>query len=37
MWIGVSWAGLQVAMWMVHVGGEFRHGRLEKSVEDVGL
>ena len=23
MW---TWAGLQVAMWITHVGGKFRHG-----------
>ena len=32
MWIGVSWAGLRVAMWITHFGGEFRHGLLEKSL-----
>ena len=32
MWIGVLWAGLRVAMWITHVGGEFRHGLLEKSL-----
>ena len=25
MWIGVLWAALRVAMWVTHVGGEFRH------------
>ena len=33
MWIGVLWAGLRVAMWIPHVGGEFRHGLLKKSLE----
>ena len=32
MWIGVLWAGLQVAMWITHVGGKFRYGLLEKSL-----
>ena len=32
MWIGVLWAGLRVAMWITHVGGKFRHGLLEKSL-----
>ena len=32
MWIGVLWAGLRVAMWIAHVGGKFRHGLLEKSL-----
>ena len=32
MWIGVLWAGLQVPMWITHVGGKFRHGLLEKSL-----
>ena len=32
MWIGVLWAGLRVAMWITHVGVEFRHGLLEKSL-----
>ena len=32
MWIGVLWAGLRVAMWIAHVGGNFRHGLLEKSL-----
>ena len=37
MWIGVLWAGLQVAMWITHVGGKFRHGLLEKHfLEDYG-
>ena len=34
MWIGVLWAGLQVAMWITHVGGKFRHGLLEKSLKN---
>ena len=33
MWIGVLWAGLRVAMWITHVGGEFHHGLLEKSLK----
>ena len=33
MWIGVLWAGLQVAMRITHVGGKFRHGLLEKSLK----
>ena len=32
MWIGVLWAGLRAAMWITHVGGKFRHGLLEKSL-----
>ena len=32
MWIGSLWVGLQVAMWITHVGGKFRHGLLEKSL-----
>ena len=32
MWIGVLWAGLRVAMRMTHVGGNYRHGLLEKSL-----
>ena len=32
MRIGVLWAGLRVAMWITHVGGKFRHGLLEKSL-----
>ena len=37
MWIGVLWAGLQVAMWITHVGGKSRHGLLEKHfLEDYG-
>ena len=32
MWIGVLRAGLRVAMWITHVGGKFRHGLLEKSL-----
>ena len=32
MWIGVLWAGLRVARWIIHVGGKFRHGLLEKSL-----
>ena len=32
MWIGVLWAGLRVAMWIAHVGGKFRHGLLEMSL-----
>ena len=32
MWIGVLWAGLWVAMWITLVGGKFRHGLLEKSL-----
>ena len=32
MWIGVLWAGLRVAMWIIHVGGKFRHGLLEQSL-----
>ena len=32
MWIGVLWAGVRVAMWIIHVGGKFRHGLLEKSL-----
>ena len=32
MWIGVLWAGLRVAMWITHLGGKFRHGLLEKSL-----
>ena len=32
MWIGVLWAGLRVAMWIAHVGGKFRHGLLQKSL-----
>ena len=32
IWIGVLWAGLQVAMWITHVGGKFHHGLLEKSL-----
>ena len=32
MWIRVLWAGLRVAMWITHVGGQFRHGLLEKSL-----
>ena len=32
MWIGALWAGLQVAMWITHVGDKFRHGLLEKSL-----
>ena len=34
MWIGMLWAGLRVAMWTIHVGGKFRHGLLEKSLEE---
>ena len=33
MWIDVLWAGLQVAMWITHVGGKSRHGLLEKSLK----
>ena len=33
MWIGVLWTGLRVAMWIAHVGGNYRrHGLLEKSL-----
>ena len=32
MWIGVWWAGLRVAVWIIHVGGKFRHDLLEKSL-----
>ena len=32
IWIGVLWAGLRVAMWIAHVGGKYRHGLLEKSL-----
>ena len=32
MWIGVLWAGLRVTMWIAHVGGKFRHGLLQKSL-----
>ena len=32
MWIGVLWAGLRVATWITHVGGKYRHGLLEKSL-----
>ena len=32
MWIGVLWAGLRGRMWITHVGGKFRHGLLEKSL-----
>ena len=32
MWIGMLWAGLQVAMWITHVGGTFRQSLLEKSL-----
>ena len=32
MWIGVLGAGLQVAMWIAHVGGKCRHGLPEKSL-----
>ena len=32
MWIGVLWDGLWVAIWITHVGGKFRHGLLEKSL-----
>ena len=35
MWIGVLWAGLRVAMWITHVGGKFRHGLLEKSLNKI--
>ena len=28
-------AGLQVAMWVTHVGGQFRHGLLAKSLQNV--
>ena len=35
MWIGVLWAGLRVAMWITHVGGKFRHGLLEKSLNEI--
>ena len=31
MWIGVLWAGLRVAMWIIHVGGKCCHGLLEKT------
>ena len=31
MWIGVSWTGLWVSMWITHVGGKFRHGLLEHA------
>ena len=36
MWIGVLWTGLQVAMWITHVGGKYRHGLLEKSLKIMG-
>ena len=32
VWTGVLWAGLRAAMWITHVGGKFRHGLLEKSL-----
>ena len=32
MWIGVVWTGLQVAMWIAHLGGKYRHGLLDKSL-----
>ena len=32
MWNGVLWTGLRVAMWIAHVGGKYRHGLLEKSL-----
>ena len=35
MWISVLWAVLQVAIWITHVGGKFRHGLLEKSLAKV--
>ena len=34
MWIGVSWAGLRVVMWITHVGDKFRHDLLEKSLNE---
>ena len=37
MWISVLWAGLQVAMWITHMGGKFRHGLSEKSLNHFGL
>ena len=33
MWIGVLWAGLQVAMWITHARGKFRRGLLERSLK----
>ena len=35
MWTGVLWTGLRVAMWIAHVGGKYRHGLLEKSLNIV--
>ena len=32
MSIGVLWAGLRAAMWITYVGGKFRYGLLEKSL-----
>ena len=32
MWTGVLGVGLRVAMWITHVGGKFRHGLLEQSL-----
>ena len=32
MWIGVLRAGVREAMWINHVRGKFRHGRLEKPL-----
>ena len=37
MWIGVLWAGVWVAMWIIHVGGKFRHGLLEKPLIIYGV
>ena len=35
-WIDVLWTGLRVAMWIIHVGGKFCHGLLEKSLNILG-
>ena len=35
MWTGVLWAGPWVAMWITHLGGKFRHGLLEKSLNNI--
>ena len=37
MWIGVLWAGLRVAMLIIHVGDKFRHGLLEKPLIFAGF
>ena len=37
MWIGVLWAGLRVAMWITHVGGQISPWPARKVTENIGF